>query len=187
MDMAYFPRPTTIKLAITSTLVAMALATNYALIWLPNVKLMDSIVFFTAYAFGFIYGAIAAVTIWLIYGIFNPYGFNLLTLIMVITGEFFYVLFALLLRKFVNPVELIKRNGNLMLIAFFALISTLLYDIYTNALVGLIWYNSIWLGLLTMNFPYPFGIMHQISNTVLMPIIVSAGVYILYLRGVIHG
>jgi hypothetical protein len=187
MGMANSRRFTTTKLAITSVLVAMALATNYALIWLPNVKLMDSIVFLTAYAFGFIYGSIAAITIWLIYGTFNPYGFHLLTLIMVIIGEFFYVLFALLLRKFVNPVELIKGKGNIMLIAFFALISTLLYDIYTNALVGLIWYNSIWLGLLFMNFPYPFGIMHQIANTVLAPVIVSAGVYILYLKGVIRG
>jgi hypothetical protein len=176
----------TTNLAISAILIAMALATNYSLIWLPNVKLMDAIVFLITYAFGIKYGLFSAITIWLIYGTINPYGFNLLTLFMVITGEIFYVIFASILRKMIKPVKLLNHKSNLVLLAFFSLISTLAYDIYTNALVGLIWYNSIWLGLLTMNFPYPFGIMHQISNTILIPIIVNSGVYILYLRGVIN-
>jgi hypothetical protein len=47
------------------------------------------------------------------------------------------------------------------------LFATLAYDIITNAASGLLAYNSIWLGLITMNIPIPLGIIHAASNFVL--------------------
>jgi hypothetical protein len=42
----------------------------------------------------------------------------------------------------------------------------LAYDLITNAVSGLMAYNSIWMGILTMNVPLPLGIMHEASNFV---------------------
>jgi hypothetical protein len=49
------------------------------------------------------------------------------------------------------------------------LLSTLVYDIITNAAVGALFYGSILYGLITMNFPFPMGIMHEFSNAVMFP------------------
>jgi|BEDMetMinimDraft_1075159.scaffolds.fasta_scaffold02610_2 hypothetical protein len=175
-----------VKIVATALLIATALATNYALIWLLNIKLMDGIIFLISYAFGVYYGLIAAIIIWVIYGTLNPYGFNLLSLMIVISGEMVYVIFGSLLRK-IYPLDNIKSiiNGKLTIVALFGLISTLFYDLYTNALVGIIWYNSWLMGLLTMNFPYPFGLVHEISNLFLIPLVLSAGVLIMKRTGII--
>jgi hypothetical protein len=54
------------------------------------------------------------------------------------------------------------------------LFSTLAYDLITNAVSGLLSYNSVWMGLLTMNFPIPLGIMHEASNLVLFAVLTPA-------------
>lgn len=176
-----------LKLLVTALFVSTALATNYALIWIPNVKLMDAIIMLTSYAFGLFYGILAAVSIWAIYGSLNPYGFNFLTFFIVISGEMFYVLFGLILRK-ILPFKISSKiiDGKLTIVSLFALISTILYDLYTNALVGIIWYNSAMMGILTMNFPYPFGIFHEISNLIIIPVVISSGVFLMRKWGIIH-
>lgn len=176
-----------LKIINTALLISLALASDYALIWIPNVKLMDGIVMLTSYAFGLYYGLLSAVSIWIIYGVINPYGFNFLTLLIVISGEIIYAVFGALLRK-IFPISKSTKivDGKLSIISLFALVSTLIYDLYTNALVGIIWYNSIIMGILTMNFPYPFGIIHEISNLMIIPIIISAGVFLMKKNGVLN-
>jgi len=44
------------------------------------------------------------------------------------------------------------------------LFCTLVYDLLTNAVSGLLAYNSVWIGWATMNFPIPLGIIHEASN-----------------------
>src|SRR5207245_7261537 len=79
---------------------ALALATNYALIGIPNVKIMDTLVFVAAFFFGLRLGIGVAASIWLVYGFVNPNGvdsFLMLSFLMV--GECFYALAGVALKK----------------------------------------------------------------------------------------
>src|SRR5437016_12731664 len=81
------------KVMITAVFTALALATNYALIGIPNVKIMDTLVFIAALFFGLRLGIGVAASVWLVYGFVNPNGvdpFLMLSFLMV--GECFYAL-----------------------------------------------------------------------------------------------
>ena len=157
------------KISITSLLIALALVTNYSLIYIPNVKLMDSIVLLISYIFGFKYGLFSAILIWLIYGTFNPYGSNLIVLIMTTSGEIFYVIFGVLLKRIISPEQLLNNPiENVFKISLFIFLPTFLYDLYTNSLTGIIWYNSIILGIISGTL---FSILHQIANILIAPVV----------------
>src|SRR5437867_11417334 len=88
------------KVMITSVFTALALATNYALIGIPNVKIMDTLVFIAALFFGCRLGIGVAASIWLVYGFVNPNGvdtFRMLSFPMV--GEGFYAFAGVALKK----------------------------------------------------------------------------------------
>src|SRR5438445_8714476 len=88
------------KVMITAVFTALALATNYALIGIPNVKIMDTLVFIAAFFYGLRLGIGVATSIWLVYGFVNPNGvdsFLMLSFLMV--GECFYALAGVALRK----------------------------------------------------------------------------------------
>jgi hypothetical protein len=133
---------------------------------LPNVKLMDVIVFTTGLFFGMVPGAAVAATAWLVYGTLNPLGMSLPILLTVIPSETIYAIAGHLLRRTVTGNTKENVTGLERIVAFGAvgLFSTLAYDLITNAVSGLLAYNSIWIGLLTMNVPIPLGIMHEASN-----------------------
>lgn len=152
-------RPT-LRLALTSLLIALALSTNYLLINIPNVKLMDLLVFVGAYLMGPIWGSLVGAMTWIVYGTLNPYGTNLITLAIVITGELFYVVAAYLASK-TSPIP-----PRALFLGFLGGLFTLAYDLYTNALTGIMFYGSFWAGIVTMNFPLPVGLVHQLSNVV---------------------
>ena len=63
------------KVATVATLVALCIATNYALVGVPNVKLMDFIVFVGGFCFGPFTGVLIGILTWAVYGAINPYGF----------------------------------------------------------------------------------------------------------------
>jgi hypothetical protein len=90
---------------------ALSLATNYAMIDIPNVKLMDSFVFIAAFLFGLKVGFGTAISIWAVYGFINPYGQDDLTLLLfLMTGECLYaVAGALLSRTFVARELMAKQ------------------------------------------------------------------------------
>src|SRR2546428_6453512 len=88
------------KVMITAVFTALALATNYALIGIPYVKVMDTLVFVAALFFGFRLGIGVAASVWLIYGFVNPNGvdtFLMLSFLMV--GECFYALAGVALEQ----------------------------------------------------------------------------------------
>jgi hypothetical protein len=60
------------KVAAISMFTALAVATDYAMLPLANVKLMDSIVFVSALAFGLEVGVSVGALTWLVYGEINP-------------------------------------------------------------------------------------------------------------------
>ena len=178
MDLVKTSKPDQITLTRTISLIAVLsavnVATNYVLLPLPNVKLMDTIVFLTGFTLGLKSGIAVATTTWLIYGVLNPLGLSVPTLIIVTIAEYIYAFSGYLLTKTrLNDRSYFERRLSLGVIG---LLSTLTYDLITNAIVGLIFYGSAWIGLLTMNFPLPLGLIHEVSNTLLfalvMPILI---------------
>lgn len=158
------------NVALLSLLSALAISSNYALIIVPNVKLMDAIVFASSLALGMRFGATLAVVIWTVYGTLNPWGFSLPTLIVVILSEMVYVIFskiALSLKVEWNRINLY----NSLFLSSIGFFSTFVYDVITNSFVGYLFYGSIIMGLLTMNFPLPMGLIHEVSNAFLFPLI----------------
>ena len=136
---------------------------------LPNINLMDAIVFTTGLFYGFIPGASVAAIAWLIYGSLNPLGFSAPILLVVIGAEMLYALVGSRLRRtsLGRPHKDYSSVERYLIFGVAGLFATLAYDIITNAVSGLLAYNSIWIGLLTMNIPLPLGIIHAASNFVL--------------------
>jgi hypothetical protein len=154
--------------ALIACLAALCIGTNYTMLPLSNVKLMDAIVFTTGLLFGIVPGSAVAAIAWLVYGTLNPLGFALPILLTVIPSEMTYAAAGHLLRRTATGNPKSNAIGLERSIAFGAvgLFSTLGYDLITNAVSGLLTYNSVWLGLLTMNVPLPLGIIHEASNFV---------------------
>jgi len=159
------------RVASLAVLAALAISSNYVLISLPNVKLMDAIVFASSMTMGLRFGAALSILIWMVYGTLNPYGLNLPTLIVVMLSEMIYVLFSRIALKLRVGLDEAGTHDSLML-GSIGLFSTLIYDLVTNAFTGLLFYGSVLTGLLTMNFPIPMGIIHQASNALFFPIAV---------------
>src|SRR5438552_14083496 len=125
------------RVMITAVFTALALATNYALIGIPNVKIMDTLVFILAFVYGLRLGIGVATSIWLVYGFVNPNGvdsFLMLSFLMV--GECFYALAGVALRKsFVarDVVRGTKEYQRLSIVfGLVGLLSTFAYDALTN-------------------------------------------------------
>jgi energy-coupling factor transport system substrate-specific component len=167
-------------LSLIAILSAVGIATNYTLLPLPNVKLMDAIVFISGFSLGLKPGLAVAVTTWLVYGSLNPLGFSFPTLVIVTLSECLYAVTGSLLKKtwFANDTQarMLERSVIFAVIGFF---TTLTYDLITNAATGWVFYGSPWLGLITMNFPIPLGLIHEVSNALFFLIVVPLLVRVL--------
>jgi len=166
---------------------ALCVVTNYALLPLSNIKLMDTIVFVSGFLFGPTFGISVAVITWLIYGTLNPYGFSFPTLISVVLGEMIYALAGHLVSRrpdiFFSGTWLSIQNIGSGVVGMF---STLLYDLFTNAVTGWLFYGSIFIGLLYMNFPLPLGIIHEVSNFLFFSLLAPPIIYAVKRRDLIH-
>lgn len=157
------------NLSLIIFMVSASLVSNYAMLWIHNVKFMDLLVFVSGYLMGLIPGMIVGILIWLVYGTLNPYGSNLTILAATCTGETFYAIAGWLSSKLnlcpeVNFMErfwdreIWLMNLKFGVIGFFA---TFFYDLFTNiisvAIVGLPPLMAIISGI-------PFSIIHEASN-----------------------
>src|SRR5208283_5571849 len=88
------------KVAAISMFTALAVATDYAMLPLANIKLMDSIVFVSALAFGLEVGVSVGALTWLVYGEINPLGPDGGLLLLVLVGsETIYAFLGSLVRR----------------------------------------------------------------------------------------
>jgi hypothetical protein len=143
---------------------------------------MDGIVFVSGYMLGAPAGVVVGALAWAVYGQINPYGFSLPVLLLTMSGESIYSLGGALLRRLI-PAE--RGNGDVkprlsngVILGSLGMLLTLAYDVYTNAAVGVLSYGSPLMGLLTMNFPVPMGLIHEVSNlaffATVVPLIMKA-------------
>src|SRR6267143_6048352 len=160
------------KVMITAVFTALALATNYALIGIPNVKIMDTLVFVAAFFFGLRLGVGVAASIWLVYGFVNPNGvdsFLMLSFLMV--GECFYALTGAALKKsFVarDVVRGTKEDQRLSIVfGLVGLLATFAYDALTNFGSWIFRTGSFYQDFVFGNIiGAPFSVAHEASNVV---------------------
>ena len=160
------------KASLVAVFTGVSLGTNYALAAVPNVKVMDAIVFIAAFLFGLDVGLGVAFFSRLVYGYVNPWGqAGIDLLVFLIIGESFYALAGSLLRRgsFVKRLT-IKRETYAqwsMIFGVTGLISTFAYDVLTNfasyVFTTTSLFNALIIGMAT---GAPLAIIHEVSNLV---------------------
>ena len=154
------------RVCIIAIMTAACLATNYALIGLPNVKCMDFLVFISGLLFGPSVGVSVGALTWLIYGTVNPYGFCLPILLATTLSETIYGLAGGIIKRSegLGWVE----NGGLAWSAYrlgalgFAL--TAIYDLLTNLAFAITFGLPVWLAIA---YGAWFSLVHELSNAIM--------------------
>lgn len=149
-------------------LTAIAVLSNYSLIWIPNVKIMDLIVFISGFYYGILAGIIVGILSWMVYGSLNPYGFVLQIWLATMLCETFYGIIGGLLKNKDNIfIEENYKFRKSILLGFIGFLITLLYDVLTNLAFAYIFNLPF---IYVMIFGIPFTISHEISNFILFSI-----------------
>jgi uncharacterized membrane protein len=173
---------TIVQIALIPVFSALSLATNYAMIDIPNVKLMDAFIFIAAFLFGLKVGIGSAILTWGVYGFINPYGSDDLTLLsFLILGECFYALAGVLLSRVATVRELLNNEGRYARLSIlFGLVgfqTTFAYDVLTNFGSWMFkttsLYHALVIGLIT---GLPFAIVHEASNLAFFATVVPLGI-----------
>lgn len=143
---------------------SLALSSNYVLTGLPNVKLMDLVVFVAAFRYGLRVGVGVAFVTWMVYGNINPYGvagFPLLPVLMI--SESLYALLGYSSQRFGDSFGREKKSMTSTAALFGAagVVGAFIYDFVTNAFTGVFFYGSLWTGIVA---GIPFAIVHELSN-----------------------
>ncbi len=154
------------RLAITIILVALSVGTNYTMMSLYNVKLMDLIVFVGGFCFGPLIGALIGITSWAVYGTLNPLGFSLPIWLSTMFSETIYGIAGALVRKSLDHDEFngFRSDGvnTYVFFGIFGMFLTFVYDTITNIVFG---YVSNWNILFAVIVGFvPFGLVHMVSN-----------------------
>ncbi|KPV63449.1 MAG: hypothetical protein AOA66_0925 [Candidatus Bathyarchaeota archaeon BA2] len=150
------------KVSIIATLTALCVATNYALVGVPNVKVMDFIIFIGGFCFGPFTGALIGALSWIVYGLINPYGFLLPIYLATMFAESIYGIVGGLIGKSLASIDFKGQHLRLCtLFGIFACMLTLIYDIVTNIVFAVTFSIPI---VLAVIFGVPFMFIHVFSN-----------------------
>jgi len=157
------------KVSFIGIMTALCISTNYLMIGLVNVKLMDLLVFVSGYVGGISAGVSVGILTWLVYGTINPYGFNIPTLIATCVGESFYGITGGLLGKSLREdrsfrsLKLTKKGFWETSIKFgiAGFISTFMYDMFTNLITSLV-FDIPLIPYIAMGIV--FTTIHEVSN-----------------------
>jgi hypothetical protein len=168
------PLSRTRKIAVISLFTALAITTDYAMLPLSNVKLMDSIVFVSALAFGLPVGVAVGGFTWLVYGSINPLGSAGGALLVILMGsEVIYALLGCAARRMLGfdessiPVRSILW-GSLGLIGAF------LYDLSTVITPYLVVGEPMRVALASLLPAAPFMVAHEVSDFVFFAVAAPA-------------
>jgi hypothetical protein len=153
------PTPTQ-RASLLALMTATAIATNYLLVGVVNVKFMDLIVFISGLLFGTGFGVTVAALTWLVYGTLNPYGFSFPILSAVIVGESVYGLTGGLFRGKMKTGGSWGPDIRFGVIGF---LTTFVYDLFTNVASAIVAGVPIIVGLLS---GIPFSAIHELSNAI---------------------
>jgi len=166
------------ELALVAAFTALAVASDFALADVPNVKIVDPIVFSVAFVFGLEMGAYVGVLSELIWGTLSPYGFGGYIIPFLVAGEVVYALAGwAAARAWAGESSRVSARN-----LYFGAALTLcafLWDLETNAGTALLsfWPSVTFQKLLaTEALGIPFMISHEVSDlftgAVLAPLII---------------
>jgi hypothetical protein len=165
--------------AVVGTFTALAIASDLAMSGIPNVKVVDALVFASAFLFGFRVGAYVGVLSELIWGTMNPLGFGGYIIPFLVLGEVMYAAAGWGASKLWGGRTRLISDKSIFLGATLA-ICAFLWDVETNigtALIG--FWPSVSLGnvLATMVLGAPFMLAHELADlfmgAVLAPLIIQ--------------
>jgi len=146
------------QIGFVALMTAASVSTNYLLIGVVNVKLMDLFVFVSGLLYGPLVGASVGILTWLVYGTLNPYGFSLPILAVTMVGEALYGVAGGLLGRRVLEGEGLIDGVKFGVLGF---LLTALYDLLTNVASGLVVGIPIATALVA---GVPFALIHEVSN-----------------------
>jgi hypothetical protein len=146
------------RASVIAVMTAACIVSNYLLIGIFNVKLMDLIVFSSGFLFGAPVGASVGILTWLVYGTLNPYGFSLPVLISTSLMESLYGIVGGLLGAKGKMGAGLTSNLKYGIVGF---LLTFVYDLVTNIGSGLCAEIPLTVALIT---GIPFAIAHEGSN-----------------------
>lgn len=153
------------KICLITIITALCIGSNYALIGIPNLKVMDFFVFITGFIFGPVVGASVGILIWLIYGVINPYGFVPQVWISTMFSETIYGLAGGALAKWASSMDLNKHHLSLsVLFGAIGFMTTLLYDLLTNIVYAFSFGVPL---IVAIIMGVPFAMLHEISNAII--------------------
>jgi hypothetical protein len=166
------------EVAVVSLFTALATTTDYAMLPLANVKLMDTIVFASGLVFGLNVGVSVGALTWLVYGSVNPLGSagGPLLLVLVVSETVFAVLGSLA-RRFLRFSDASQPARSLFW-GCLGLIGAFVYDLATIITPTMLTGVSFGVALASLAPAVPFMLAHEISDFVFFaavgPILVSA-------------
>jgi uncharacterized membrane protein len=176
-------RSSTRTISIIAIFTSLIIASDYVLTPVLNVKLMDTLVFSSSFAFGFKIGASIAVLSELIWSTVTPYGFYFPIIPFLVGGELLFAFAGYFVSKFwrldeISPlaVENVFFGGVLAICAF-------IWDLETNIATGLLAGARSWIALLgfeVVGYIGGFNIAHEASDFVFGSTLAPA--VVVYLR-----
>ncbi|MDA4114369.1 MAG: hypothetical protein OK474_10010 [Thaumarchaeota archaeon] len=158
------------KVAAISMFTALAVATDYAMFPLANIKLMDSIVFVSALTFGLEIGVSVGALTWLVYGEVNPLGPDGGLLLLILIGsETVYAIFGYVVRRAFDydKIDIPTRS---LLWGSLGLIGAFIYDVTTIITPSLISGSSLSVAIFSLGPASPFMVAHEVSDFVFFAI-----------------
>ena len=158
------------NLSLIAIFSSLTIATDYALAPALNVKLMDTLVFSSAYAFGFRIGASIAILSELVWGLVSPYGFFLPIIPFLVVGELLYATAGYLASRIWGMEKLSTLSPRNLFFGAILAICAFVWDFETNIATGLLalWPRENLAGVLFFEVTgIPFMIPHELSDFIL--------------------
>ncbi len=180
------------KASLIAVFTALSLGTNYAMIDVPNVKIMDALIFIAGFLFGLEVSIASAVTTRLIYGFVNPYGQAGSILPFLCIGECFYAIAGVLLARTTAANDLLSQNrpyaSMSVLFGLVGFLATFAFDVLTNFGTYVFNTNSIYqaliIGVIT---GAPLGILHEVTNIAFFAVTVPPAIVAAKRRRLVYG
>ncbi len=174
------------EVAVVAVFSAAIIATDFALADLPNVKLLDSLVFVAAFVYGFRIGTAVAVTSELIWGVVSPYGFGAYIIPFLVLGELIYAAAgSIAARAWRDNLRLFSTRS--IVIGSMMAVCAFIWDFQTNVGTAFIafWPNVTLLKILaTEGAGALFMVFHELSDFLLGAFVVPPViVYVLRVQG----
>jgi hypothetical protein len=165
-------------ISIVALFSSLIIATDFALTPVLNVKLMDTLVFSSAYAFGFRVGAYIAVISELIWCFASPYGNAGYNIPFLVGGELIFAFAGYAASKiWGSPKDLTKFSEKNLFFGAILAICAFVWDFETNIGTALIASAHTFDALIAFEVAgIPFMILHEVSDfalgAVLAPLVI---------------